>query len=201
MKFRAKNLNAKKLLNGNTEFSMEVEDKQNRLISQLNAQKQLLNSDLEVGIDKWRNKRSGGHNRLFWDMCGYLSDHINDPTITQMTIYRDLIREYGVSKEEGQQLLNEFFQNIDSEDILFTSHGACQDYLTLKENDFYIGDTIETLCTYELAKEVLGRKNNLTANDVALECGYYNPCNHNAYGDALSTIIILSYLLKKKGEL
>lgn len=97
MKFRAKNLNAKKLLNGNTEFSMEVEDKQNRLISQLNAQKQLLNSDLEVGIDKWRNKRSGGHNRLFWDMCGYLSDHINDPTITQMTIYRDLIREYGVS--------------------------------------------------------------------------------------------------------
>ena len=113
----------------------------------------------------------------------------------------NFIREYGISKEEGQQLLNEFFQNINSEDILFTSHGACQDYLTLKENDFYIGDTIETLCTYELAKEVLGRKNNLTANDVALECGYYNPCNHNAYGDALSTIIILSYLLKKKGEL
>lgn len=97
MKFKAKNLNAKKLLNGNTEFSIEVEDKQNKLISQLNAQKQLFNADLEVGIDKWRNKRSGGHNRLFWDMCGYLSDHINDPNITQLTIYRDLVREYGVS--------------------------------------------------------------------------------------------------------
>lgn len=97
MKFKGKNLNAKKLLNGNIEFSIEVEDKQNRLISQLNAQKQLFNSELEVLIDKWRNKRSGGHNRLFWDMCGYLSDHINDPTITQLTIYRELIKEYGVS--------------------------------------------------------------------------------------------------------
>ena len=97
MKLKAKNLNAKKLLNGNTEFTIEVDDKQNKLISQLNGQKQLFNSELEVVIEKWRNKRSGGHNRLFWDMCGLLSEHINDPLITQYTIYRGLVRECGVS--------------------------------------------------------------------------------------------------------
>lgn len=97
MKFKAKKLEVKKLYNGNTEFSLEVEDKQNRLISQINDHKQLLNSEVEVAIDKYRKKRSGGHNRLFWDMCGELADHINDPLITQYTIYRDLIREFGVS--------------------------------------------------------------------------------------------------------
>lgn len=97
MKLKAKNLDVKKLMNGNTEITFEVEDKQNRLISQIGSYKQLFNSDLEIAIDKWRNKRSGGHNRLFWDMCGELADHINDPTITQMTIYRQLIRDYGVS--------------------------------------------------------------------------------------------------------
>ena len=30
-------------------------------------------------------------------MCGYLAEHINDPLITAYTIYRELIREYGVS--------------------------------------------------------------------------------------------------------
>jgi hypothetical protein len=97
MKFKAKKLEVKKLYNGNTEFSLEVEDKQNRLISQINDHKQLLSSEVEVAIDKYRKKRSGGHNRLFWDMCGELAEHINDALITQLSIYRDLIREYGVS--------------------------------------------------------------------------------------------------------
>lgn len=113
----------------------------------------------------------------------------------------DFIKTYGITKEEGQKLLNDFLKDIDSEDVLFVSHGVCQDYLTLKENNFYLGDVVQTLCTYELAKEVLDRKNNLTVSDIAQECGYMNPCNHNAYGDAFSTVVILSYLLKKKGEL
>lgn len=97
MKLKAKNLDIKKLMNGNTELTVEVDDKQNKLISQINDHKQLFNSELELSIDKWRNKRSGGHNRLFWDMCGELASHINDPSITQYEIYRNLVREYGVS--------------------------------------------------------------------------------------------------------
>ena len=97
MKFKADKLELKKLINGNTEISLEIEDKKNQLISQLNTQKQGFSSGIEVVIDKWRNKRSLGHNRLFWDMCGYLAEHINDPLITAYTIYRELIKEYGVS--------------------------------------------------------------------------------------------------------
>ena len=97
MKFKANKIDAKKLLNGNTEILLEVDDKQNALISQLFEQKQLFNSVLIVSVDKFRNKRSLNHNRLFWDMCNYLADHINDPLITAYTIYQDLIRDFGVS--------------------------------------------------------------------------------------------------------
>lgn len=97
MKFKANNLSVKKLMNGNTELSVEINDKQNKIIGQIYNKKNLLNSDLEVDIDKFRKLRSGGHNRLFWDMCGYLADHINDPLISAKTIYQDLIRENGIS--------------------------------------------------------------------------------------------------------
>lgn len=97
MKFKAKKLDAKKLMNGNTELTFEIEDKNNALIGQIYGQKQFLESELEVGIEKYRKKRSSGHNRLFWDMCGELAKHINDPTITQYTIYREIIKEYGES--------------------------------------------------------------------------------------------------------
>lgn len=97
MKFKANRMEIKKLISGNTEIALEVEDKQNRLISQINGNSGLLTSCLEVSLDKWRNKRSLGHNALFWDMCNYLADHINDPLITANTIYKDIVREHGVS--------------------------------------------------------------------------------------------------------
>jgi len=97
MKCRANNMVVKKLINGNTEISLEITDKENRLISQINAHRELLSSELEVVIDKYRKRRSLGHNRLFWDMCNYLADHINDPLITADDIYKDLISRYGVS--------------------------------------------------------------------------------------------------------
>ncbi|MGN0961794.1 MAG: hypothetical protein ACI4PF_06340 [Christensenellales bacterium] len=97
MKFRANKLELKKLFNGNTEIVIQIEDKNNKIANQISSKKELLKSDLEVSIDKWRNRRSGGHNRLFWDMCEYLSGCINDPLISPYIIYRQLIREYGVS--------------------------------------------------------------------------------------------------------
>lgn len=97
MKCKANNMVVKKLINGNTEISLEIHDKENRLISQINADRGLLTSELEVVIDKYKKRRSLSHNRLFWDMCNYLADQINDPLITADTIYKGLISEYGVS--------------------------------------------------------------------------------------------------------
>lgn len=97
MKLKAKNLGLKKLINGNTELVLEVDDKKSKIANQIFREKTLLDVELEVVIDKWRKKRNLGHNALFWDMCNYLSDHINDPLITPTIIYKDLVREYGVS--------------------------------------------------------------------------------------------------------
>lgn len=97
MKFKSNSLVLKKLINGNTEITLEVNDKNNRLISQINAHKELFNTELDVSVDKSRKRRSIEHNRLFWDMCNYLAEHINDPLITANEIYRNLIAEYGVA--------------------------------------------------------------------------------------------------------
>lgn len=97
MKFKANNIELKKLMNGDTEIVLTCRDTRNTLISELNAQKQRISGDIEVSLDKWKNKRSLNHNALFWDMCTELSNHINDPLITPYTIYKDLIKEYGIS--------------------------------------------------------------------------------------------------------
>lgn len=97
MQVRAKNLDIKRLINGNTELTFEVEDKSGNIAKNLTNQSKLLNSELELNIDKYSPKRSLNHNRLFWDMCNELSNHINDPVITANEIYKSLIVEYGVS--------------------------------------------------------------------------------------------------------
>lgn len=97
MRVKALNFNIKKLLNGNTELTFEINDKQNKFANQISSEKTFKDTQLELQIEKFYNKRSLGHNKLFWDMCGYLSEHINDPLITPKIIYRQLISDYGVS--------------------------------------------------------------------------------------------------------
>lgn len=97
MKFKANNIEIKKLMNGDTEIVLTCKDAKNKLISEINTQIQHISSDIEVSLSKWKNKRSLNHNALFWDMCTDLSNHINDPLITPYTIYKELIKEYGIS--------------------------------------------------------------------------------------------------------
>ena len=97
MKFKANKIDLKKLLNGQTEIVLTCEDTKNTLISELNTHIKHFSGELEVSIEKWRNKRSNNHNALFWDMCTYYADSTNDITITANTVYKSIISEYGVS--------------------------------------------------------------------------------------------------------
>lgn len=97
MQVIANNIAIKKLFNGNTELTFEVEDRENKIAENLCNCKKLKDSKLEVNIDKFYPKRSLNHNRLFWAICGELSEHINDPYITPDEIYKSLIKQYGVS--------------------------------------------------------------------------------------------------------
>lgn len=147
-------------------------------------------------------KNVGTH---LYQICKSINTYIKQPFISDFIaafshLDEDFIQEWGVEKTEFLNQMEYFFTDIQKEDVIFISHGVHQDMLILKENDIDLLGC-EQECTYELAKKVLPRNNHLTVNDIASECGCVNLGNHNAYGDALTTACILSFLLKKKGEL
>ena len=114
-------------------------------------------------------------------------------------ITQNFLSSYGVSRKEFVELFEEFIDGIDLDDIVFLSHGAHQDVKILVDNEFPI-DGAHYMCTYGMAKQILGRSEHLTVGDIAEECGYIFPA-HNAYDDAVATAVILSFLLKKRGEM
>lgn len=114
-------------------------------------------------------------------------------------ITQNFLTSYGVSKKEFIELFEDFIDGIPLDDIVFLSHGAHQDMKILIENDFPL-DGAHYMCTYGMAKQILDRSEHLTVGDIAEECGYVFPA-HNAYDDAIATAVILSFLLKKRGEM
>lgn len=114
-------------------------------------------------------------------------------------ISQGFLNSYGVSRNEFLNLFIDFLDGIDLDDVVFLSHGAHQDIKILIENEFPI-DGAHYMCTYNMAKQILDRSEHLTVGDIAEECGYAFPA-HNAYNDAMATAIILSFLLKKRGEI
>lgn len=97
MKLKANKFELKKTVDGDTEVILTIDDKKNIIFKRLKENKALNNTVLEVELNKFRVKRKVEHNALFWDMCNYLADFINDPLLTPNDIYKDLIRDYGVS--------------------------------------------------------------------------------------------------------
>ena len=114
-------------------------------------------------------------------------------------VTQNFLMSYGVSKKEFIELFEKFIEGISLEDVVFLSHGAHQDMKILIENDFPL-DGAHYMCTYGMAKQILDRSERLTVGDIAEECGYVFSA-HNAYDDAIATAIILSFLLKKRGEI
>ena len=55
---------------------------------------------------------------------------------------------------------------------------------------------VDGYCTFTNARRILGRQNELTLNDIAMECGYYLHNAHNAYNDVWATVAIYTYLKK-----
>jgi DNA polymerase III epsilon subunit-like protein len=114
-------------------------------------------------------------------------------------INQGFLNKYGCEPEETIQLFKEFCAGVSLDDILFVSHGAHQDTKILIDNDFPMNGA-HYICTHGIAKKVLDRAEHLTLGDIAEECGYLFPA-HNAYNDALATAVVLSFLLKRRGEM
>lgn len=114
-------------------------------------------------------------------------------------ISQGFLNNYGAAPQKFIDTFVKFCEGIDLDDVVFVSHGAHQDTKLLVENNFPM-DGAHYMCTHSIAKQVLHRSEHLTLGDIAEECGYLFPA-HNAYNDALATAIVLSFLLKKKGEI
>ena len=93
MKIKATSFEILNGING-TKLLLEVDKGSFKAVMKMQENK-TLSGDLEVKVEKYREKRSLNHNKLFWDMCNYLAEHINEITATE--IYKQLIRDFGIA--------------------------------------------------------------------------------------------------------
>lgn len=125
------------------------------------------------------------------NVCQFVQDYTN---ITQ-----EFLNEYGITLEEAQQQWLSYVNEFEFDDVLVVSHGIHQDSILMKEHGFNV-DYYEQWCTYNHSKWVLERENNLTLSAVLEESGILPVNEHNAYADAISTLNVLSFLLKLEGD-
>lgn len=125
------------------------------------------------------------------NICQFIQDYTN--------ITKEFMKEYGDSLEEAQSKWSAYIDGLKTEDVLVVSHGINQDSIIMRSNGFDI-DCFEHWCTYNHAKWVFKRQNNVGLADILQESGLIPVGEHNAYGDAFSTLSVLSFLLKLEGE-
>ena len=98
----------------------------------------------------------------------------------------------------------DFLRDIPLQEVLVISHGLKNDRLIMLENGLNLsnvnGQPIDGYCTFENARKILDRKENLTLQDIAEECGYYLHQAHNAYNDAWAEVAVYTYLKKREEQ-
>lgn len=134
----------------------------------------------------------------------YISTKVCYPFVDYTNITNDFLSQNGVPLTDAISLIeDEFLGGIPLNEILIISHGLRNDRLILQENGLNItttddGKPIDGYCTFNNAKRILNRKNQLTLNEVATEAGYYIHNAHNAFMDVWAEIAVFTYLKKKE---
>jgi hypothetical protein len=106
------------------------------------------------------------------------------------------LQNKGLSRCEYHNQVKNFLKDVDT----IAAHNLRMD------NHFIAAITnksFKKICTYQLAKRVLGRNNNLSLPIIAKECMYSLPEfeQHNAYNDVRALLWVISYLTNKtKGD-
>lgn len=106
------------------------------------------------------------------------------------------LQNKGLSREEYNNQIKQFLNDVDT----IAAHNLRMD------NHFIAAITdkpFQKICTYQLAKRVLSRNNNLSLPIIAKECMYSLPEfeQHNAYNDVRALLWVISYLTNKiKGD-
>lgn len=131
----------------------------------------------------------------------YVSHIASYPFQKYTGLTSDFLIENGIGSKDLVQLVeDEFLKDIPLSELLVVSHGLKNDRIVLDNNfinfkyDRLTMQPIDGYCTFNNARRILKRQDQLKLGDIAKECGFYPINEHNAYSDVWSTVAIFSYL-------
>lgn len=131
----------------------------------------------------------------------YVTDKVCYPFAEYTAITTNFLTENGVPlRDMILSIQEDFLGDIPLNELLVVSHGLKNDRLVLIANrlnlNTYNDKPIDGYCTFENARKILKRKEELTLSDIATECGYYLHHAHNAYNDVWANVAVFTYLRK-----
>jgi DNA polymerase III epsilon subunit-like protein len=134
--------------------------------------------------------------QLAYNMNFYVkTSYIHHYTIKYTGLTPKFLNQHGIHKEAFINVINNFLNELNPETTLFVSHGSKNDRLILKTFGIQPLPS-HSYCTFKNAKRILKRETDLTLNDIAIEAGFQLNHKHDAHFDALTTVVIFSFLQK-----
>lgn len=125
-----------------------------------------------------------------------LNVYIQTPVTAAFTRYTSLSTPFltsnGVTLDDARWQIEDCLL-ADVNDLLLVSHGLHSDLAVLHANNINIKHGAE-YCTFEKAKVILGRKTQLSLEDLAREAVIYPVLEHNAFVDTWLTVGVYNYL-------
>lgn len=115
-------------------------------------------------------------------------------------ITNDFLSEEGIDLSVARTLVNDCLLNINANSCVVVSHGIKNDLELLATHGINFIDLPEHYCTYNAAKRLLKRNNNLKLQNIAEDSGYYMFNAHNAYADVWGTLHAFCYLKELESE-
>lgn len=98
----------------------------------------------------------------------------------------------GVDEDSAREELNKFLEGLNHSKTMLVSHGVKQDAMLLLNADIHI-HKMDRYCTYNNAKRILNREDNLKLAALCKEAGFFSK-EHDAYEDSINVLHVFSNL-------
>ncbi len=114
MELKAKNLTVKKSLNGDSELTFTVADKDNSVAKAI-SENNTLKGDIRLTFIKWYNRRSLDANGYLWVLLNAISKH-DDINSTAKELYKHYITKKGVYEvvPVKTEIVNSYIQRFEA---------------------------------------------------------------------------------------
>jgi len=151
---------------------------------------------LQCAVFLFKRISDGDGYQLAASFNKYIKAHsVNKYTTRYTGLTSEFLMQHGIEKDYFADFYDSLFEGIDTNDVIFVSHGTKGDRKVLKDAGVTFSPG-HSFCTYKNAKRILKRERGLALTDVAAEAGFQLNGSHNAYYDAIATAVAFSFLTK-----